>query len=85
MYGAANKKAAELGGGAATGRGSSVVLSIKQPAAASKPKWDRKGFQLNQANLLAEALPNFPPNHKPICIRDIIRLAKAALNPEGAA
>ena len=69
----------------AGGVGSSVVLRIKQPTAASKPKWDRKGFQLNQANLLAEALPNFPPNHKPICIRDIIRLAKAALNPEGAA
>ncbi len=62
-----------------------MVLCFKQPSPASKPKWDRKGFQLNQANLLAESLPNFPPNCKPVCIRELIRLAKAALSPEGEA
>jgi len=58
-----------------------AVLLFKR----KKPAWDRRRFQLNQANLYAQAMPNFPLKDRPACVREILRLAKAALSHEGAA
>lgn len=60
-----------------------MAAQEKPGASPQGRRWDRKRYQLNRAHLLAQALQHFPPGDKPICVREIISLSKAALSVSG--